>query len=112
MEIRSQFVKVAPAAVVLGVLAGCGGGGGGSSPPPPTFTVGGTVSGLVGSVVLQNNGAGNLTVSSNGAFTFTGAVNSGAAYSITVLTQSGLQTCSVSNGTGTASAHVANVAVV
>ena len=58
-------------------LAGCGGGG---DSPAPKFTVGGTLSGLVGSVVLQNNGAGNLTVSASGAFTFSGSLSSGAAY--------------------------------
>lgn len=99
---------------VLGLLAGCGGGGGGGDdtpPPPPTFTVGGTISGLLGGVVLQNNGAGNLSVSSNGAFTFTGSVTSGAAYNVTVLTQPGLQTCTVSNGSGSASANVTNIVV-
>jgi hypothetical protein len=107
-----QLAKVASAAALL---AGCGGDGGGSNatppPPPPTFTVGGTVTGLVGSVVLQNNAGGNLTVSANGTFTFAGSLNSGAAYSVAVLTQPGLQTCFVSNGSGTASANVTNVEI-
>ena len=36
-----------------------------------TFSVGGTVSGLSGTVVLQNNGGNDLSVSANGPFTFT-----------------------------------------
>ena len=34
------------------------------------YTVGGTVTGLVGTVVLQDNGGNNLSVSANGAFSF------------------------------------------
>jgi len=100
-------------------LAGCHGGGGGDStpapvPPPTTFTVAGTLAGLTGgSVVLQNNGGSNLTVSANGSFTFATAINSGAAYAVTVLTQpSGpAQTCTVTSGSGTALANVTSVAV-
>ena len=43
----------------------------------PTFTVGGTVSGLSGTVVLQDNGADNLTVTANGPFTFATALAPG-----------------------------------
>jgi large repetitive protein len=81
---------------------------------PETFTIGGTVSGLTGSgLVLQDNGGNNLAVSANGSFTFTTKVNSGAAYDVTVLTQpsSPAQTCAVTNGSGTATANVTNVAV-
>ena len=35
-----------------------------------SFTVGGTVSGLSGTVVLQDNGGDNLSVTANGSFTF------------------------------------------
>ncbi len=79
-----------------------------------TFTIGGTVSGLAGTgLVLQDNSGNNLSVSVNGAFTFTTPVNSGAAYKVTVLTQpsSPTQTCAVTNGSGTATANVTNIAV-
>ncbi|MHB8874748.1 MAG: beta strand repeat-containing protein [Myxococcaceae bacterium] len=77
------------------------------------YTIGGTVTGLTsGSVVLQNNAGNNLTVSADGAFTFTGTLNFGQAYAVTILTQPAGQTCTVANGTGTvASANVTNVAV-
>ncbi len=42
-----------------------------------TYSVGGTVSGLSGSVVLQDNGGDDLTVSANGPFAF--ATQLGAA---------------------------------
>jgi len=76
-----------------------------------TYTIGGTLSGVVGTVVLQNNAGSNLSLSANGGFTFNGTVTSGAAYSVTVLTQPSGQTCSVSNGSGAATANVTNVIV-
>lgn len=100
-------------------LAACGGGGGGSTPsqsttpPPPTqYTIGGQVTGLSGTgLVLQDNGGDNLTVSASGPFTFATKLNSGATYSVTVMTQPSGQTCTVASGSGTASANVTNVAV-
>ena len=75
-------------------------------------TVGGTVSGLNGTVVLQNNGGNNLSISANGGFTFTTALATGGAYSVTVLTQPVSQTCAVANGAGTVSgANVTGVTV-
>jgi len=77
-----------------------------------TFTVGGAVSGLSGTLVLQNNGANNLSVAVNGPFVFSTALQTGSGYSISVLTQPSGQTCSVANATGTVSgANVANVSV-
>ena len=77
-----------------------------------TYTVGGTVSGLSGTVVLQDNGADNLSVSANGSFTFATALAGGAAYSVTVKTNPSGQTCTISSGSGTiAAANVTNVAI-
>ncbi|GBD99378.1 tyramine oxidase [bacterium BMS3Abin07] len=94
------------------VITGCGGGGGGSSSSTPTYTVGGTVSGLSGTVVLQNNGGDGLTITADGTFTFSTAIADGSAYSVTVKTQPATQTCSVANGTGTVSgANITDVTV-
>lgn len=80
--------------------------------PTVTHTIGGNVSGLTGSgLVLQNNGGDNLAVGADGAFTFATPVGSGNPYSVTILTQPTGQTCSVSSGSGTASANVTSVAV-
>ena len=77
-----------------------------------TYTVGGTVSGLSGTVVLQDNGGDNLSVSANGTFTFATSLVSGAAYAVTVKTNPSGQTCAVSSGSGTVgSANVTSVAV-
>lgn len=81
-------------------------------PPPETFTVGGTISGLNGTVVLRNNGGNNLSRSVNGSFTFTNELADGSAYAVTVLTQPTGQTCEVVSGTGTIdAADVTSVAV-
>ncbi len=79
--------------------------------PSNARTIGGTVSGLIGTVVLQNNGGDNLTTSVNGAFTFSTVIANGAAYDVTVLAQPAGQTCTVASGSGTANANVTNVAV-
>ena len=78
----------------------------------PTYAVGGSVSGLSGTVVLQDNGGDDLSVSANGPFTFATKLASGAAYNVTVKTNPSGQSCSVANGSGTiGSADVSNVAV-
>lgn len=78
-----------------------------------TYSIGGSVTGLntSTSVVLQDNGTDNLTVSSTGKFTFPTKLSSGTAYNVTVYTQPTGQTCTVSQGTGTATANVTSVSV-
>jgi hypothetical protein len=77
-----------------------------------SYSIGGTVTGLSGSLTLQDNGANNLTLTANGAFTFTTAIAAGASYAVSVLTQPSGQTCTVSNGSGTVgSSNVTNVGV-
>jgi hypothetical protein len=77
-----------------------------------SYTVGGSVTGLTGSVVLQDNAGDNLTVSANGNFTFATSVASGSAYAVTVLTQPSGLTCTVSSGSGTiAAANISNVSI-
>ena len=86
-----------------------GAGAGGSA---PTYSVGGSTSGLSGTVVLRDNGGDDLTLTANGSFAFATKLASGAAYNVTVKTNPSGQTCSVANGTGTiAAADVTNVAV-
>ena len=75
--------------------------GGGSA---PTYSIGGTVNGLVGSGLKIRNGTGDeLSVSANGDFTFPTALASGAQYLVTVITQpmAPAQICTVNDGDGT-----------
>ena len=103
-------------AVACLLLAACSGGGyggsGGGGGGTPTYTIGGNVSGLLGTVVLQDNAGDNLSVSANGAFAFATALAYTASYSVTVFTQPVGQVCSVANGTGTVGrATVTNIAI-
>jgi hypothetical protein len=85
---------------------------GGDVTTAPTYSVGGTVSGLTGTLVLQDNGGDNLSVTANGPFTFPTKLTGGSAYSVTALTQPSGQTCTISSGTGTVgSANVTSVVV-
>ena len=80
--------------------------------PPPSYSVGGTVTGLVGTVKLADNGTDVLTVTANGSYTFQTQLLSGAAYAVTVVAQPSGQVCTVTNGSGTiAAANVTTVAV-
>ncbi len=76
-----------------------------------TFTIGGSISGLSGTVVLQDNDTDNLTLTASGSFTFATPIAAAGTYSVTVKTQPASQFCSVTNGTGTANADVTTVQV-
>lgn len=115
------------------MLAACGGGGsdgGGIAWPPlqpaqtaqpeqptqpevPTasYTIGGSVSGLNGTLVLRNNGKGDLTLQADGAFSFADPVTAGNPYAVSIAQQPQGQTCAVSAGQGTALAHITDVRV-
>jgi trimeric autotransporter adhesin len=79
------------------------------------FTIGGRVTGLAGSgLTLQLNGGSDLTIVDNGAFAFETALQSGAAYEVSVRRQPAnpTQVCAVRNGSGTVGgATVNNVAI-
>ena len=86
-----------------------GGTNGASSGP---YSIGGTVSGLSGTVGLENNGGDPLSISANGTFTFDAPLAQGASYSVTVTTEPSGQVCSVANGSGiVGSGNVTNVSV-
>lgn len=109
MKIKSFLMTLTIAATLF--LASCG-----STTATTTYTIGGTISGLVGTgLVLQDNGGNNLSVAAGTmTFTFTNAINSGTAYAVTVLTQptNPAQTCTVPyGGSGTATSDVVIVEV-
>jgi sugar lactone lactonase YvrE len=92
-----------------GLAAACGGGGGSGGGTPggggtaTTYSVGGAVSGLVGTgLTLEDNGSDSLAVAASGTFAFATPIASGAAFSVTVKTQPSnpFQTCVVNGGSG------------
>ena len=80
-----------------------------------THTVGGTVSGLVGSaMVLRLNGGNSLLIGANGNFVFAQPLDDLTAYAVTIAQQptAPAQVCTVTNGSGTlAGSDITNVAV-
>jgi Galactose oxidase, central domain len=121
MKSLLKFSLFTPVILISLGLAACSGvpggsvsagGGGGTSGP---FSIAGTVSGLAagGSMTLQNNGTDSLTVSSNGTFTFKTPIVANKAFLVTVSAAPTTppQTCTVSGGSGTATANVSTVLV-
>lgn len=95
-----------------GGVGGGGGDGGVGGRAPGSFTVGGTVSGLSGTLVLQNNGVDDEQITVDGSFEFSTPLLDGSTYAVTVVTPPANQTCTVSNGRGTISgADVTDVQV-
>jgi 6-phosphogluconolactonase len=93
------LARTAWAVGLAAILASCGG-----SSPGYSYTVGGSISGLVGSgLVLQNNAGDDLIVTTNGVFKFSTPIPGGGVYNVTVKTQPNVlpQTCTISNGSGT-----------
>ncbi len=76
---------------------------GGNNPLANRFTLGGSISNLTSSIVLQDNEHDTLTVSSNGAFVFANSLLDHQAYAVSIVTQPTGQTCSISNGSGSVS---------
>lgn len=78
----------------------------------PSYGVGGTVTGLNGSLTLQNNGSDDLGVNGNGPFTFPTELFEADPYLVTVLSEPAGHTCTVSSGSGSiAGADVLDVSV-
>ncbi len=112
---RAEFIRIScmiliallMAAAFTGSIVGCQGKG-----EPKVYTVGGTVSGLVGTLVLQNKSADDLSITEDGAFTFTTPIADGSSYDVTILTQPAERTCLVKNGSGTISgANITDVSI-
>ena len=73
-------------------------------PPPETYAVGGQITGLTGTVVLENEKGDPLTVTANGAFTFAAKITSRQPYAVTVSQQPALpanDSCAVTAAGGT-----------
>jgi hypothetical protein len=113
-SIIGRWVTAAPVlcvALTAGTLVSCGHGSSSTAAAVANYTIGGTVSGLTGTLVLQDNGGDSLTVSASGAFSFPTALAAGSTYAVTALTQPVGQVCMLADGSGTAVATVASVAV-
>lgn len=78
---------------------------------PVRYSIGGSVSGLNGSLTLINNGGDVVTLSANGVYAFPAQLVSGASYQVVMHDEPANQDCVVVNGAGTIGGNVANVNV-
>ncbi len=74
--------------------------------------IGGSVSGLSGTLVLQNNGGDDLTISGDGPFKFPSTLKRGGTYDVTIKEQPAGPVCDLFNGKGTALSEVDDIIVV
>ncbi|KKS30110.1 MAG: hypothetical protein UU89_C0014G0012, partial [Parcubacteria group bacterium GW2011_GWC2_42_11] len=110
---------------VTNIQVTCTGTGTGGTTPPPTtppptttgtYTVGGTVSGLSGTLVLRSNKGEilNITrnITRNGSFTLATKYAQYTSYAVVAYTQPSGQTCRVAGGVGTiVNNNVSNIAI-
>ena len=73
---------------------------------PAFYSIGGTITGLSGAVVLASNLGENLTITQNGSFQFTQNYLQGSSYVVIVSTQPSGQTCTTSSNAGTIYDHI------
>lgn len=90
-----------------------GSGGLADEPKITNYTVGGTVNGFLGTVVLQNNEVDDLSISQDGNFTFTASLADGSNYNVSIKTISNEQDCSVMKGSGIITgANITNIEII
>jgi 6-phosphogluconolactonase (cycloisomerase 2 family) len=80
----------------------------------PAHTIAGTVSGLAGTLVLEDNGRDDLTITADGLFKFPLAIPSGSVYSVTTKSATGAQSqaCVFTNASGiVGNSDISNVTV-
>ncbi|MDR0843237.1 MAG: S8 family serine peptidase, partial [Acidobacteriota bacterium] len=111
---RLKVVLAVVAATLFAVA--CGGSSSSNGTPAPAtskYTVGGTITGLEGTLTLRNNGGDDLAVSANGAFTFGTPLANRSTYNVTLAAKPTGQSCYVLGGSGTVrAANVTSVRVV
>lgn len=73
------------------------------------YSIGGSISGLSGTIVIQNNNGDDTSLTTNGNFSFPTQIN--GEYSVSIKTQPFQQTCTISNGSGTTSETVSDVII-
>jgi hypothetical protein len=69
--------------------------------PPGTYKVFVAITGLTGTIVLQNNGGDDLTRSADGVAQFSMTLLDGAPYNVTIKTPPATGSCNISNAMGT-----------
>ena len=105
--------------VSLFLLSACGGGGGSSTTPPTvndqstnSQTIGGTVRGLSGALVLTNGDGQSITITEAGDFSFDQELEQGDLYDISIVSEPETQECELNFSSGQVGAsNVRNIEV-
>ncbi len=120
MQFQKSWAQSSCAFLLTLTLGACGDGssGGGSSDDAgdgsgggstENYSVGGTISGNSGDVVLSLNGTEETFSAS--PFTFTATLENGTDYAVAFVSADGDLSCTVENSSGTITANVSNVSV-
>ena len=111
-HLNTVLIRLAILAALLSPISigpGCSGGSGGGA---SSYTVGGTVSGLDGTLVLRVNGGHDLTITQDGTFTFNTSFQNQDTFTVTLASGPVLQNTALQDATGTISgSNAANVAI-
>jgi 6-phosphogluconolactonase (cycloisomerase 2 family) len=104
--------KTAVALCLACLISGCGGGG--HPTAQVSYAIGGNVTGLAAGqqLTLLNNNADALIIKENGPFVFQTAFSGNSSYSVQLEAQPTGQTCSVSGGSGEATAAISSIKIV
>ncbi len=77
------------------------------------YSVGGIITNLTSSIILQNNSKDNLSISADGNFIFTTTLADNTSYSVSILQQPSSQSCALTNASGTIKkANISNITVI
>jgi hypothetical protein len=104
---KSSYLRVGVAALACALgLSACGGSSG-------QLLLGGVVGGVTkDSLVLQNNGAHDYTITASGPFNFPDLIGVDEQYNVTVKSfPSNVEKCDVTNGSGRSAFNVQNIGV-
>lgn len=98
--------RVLPASLFGLYLFGCGGS------TPQSYTIGGNVSGLEGSLALTEiNSQQTLNIEQNGSFSYPGMFAANTAYNFVISNQPPTQDCLIDNASGVLNTDVSNIAI-
>jgi len=88
--------------VLIVVLVGCGASAESleDGQPGATYDVVVDATGVSGTLIVQNNGGDDLSITAAGSFTFSTRVKDGGAFRVTVKTQPAGQSCDIATGIG------------